>query len=76
LPQNTVSYVRHALEQIDKNEVIMEIMNINSFKPRETIYIGDMEHDIDAGKKAGVITVAVSFGYNLKKALLEKTPIF
>lgn len=60
----------------DKTEVIIEIMQKNNFKPTETIYVGDMVHDIDTGKKAGVITVIVSCGYQLKQVLLEKNPDF
>jgi phosphoglycolate phosphatase len=60
----------------NKIQVIAEIIHKNSFKPQKTIYVGDMIHDIDAGKKAKVITVAVSHGYQLKQTLLEKNPDF
>lgn len=35
----------------DKTIVINEIVNRNNFIPEETIYVGDMTHDIEAGKK-------------------------
>ena len=60
----------------NKVKTITEIMCKNNFKPKETIYIGDMTHDIDAGKKAGISTVAVSYGYQSKEKLLEKNPDF
>lgn len=60
----------------NKVEAITEVIRRNNFKPEETIYIGDMTHDIDAGKKAGVITVVVSYGYQSKEKLLEKNPDF
>ena len=60
----------------DKTEIVIEIMSKNNFKSDETIFIGDMTHDIDAGKKAGVTTVAVSYGYQSKEKLLEKNPDF
>ena len=60
----------------DKTEVVLEIMQKNNFKPAETIYVGDMVHDIDTGKKAEIITVIVSCGYQSKKVLLEKSPDF
>ena len=60
----------------DKTEVVSEIMRKNNFKPIETIYVGDMAHDIDTGKKAGIITVIVSCGYQSKEKLLEKNPDF
>ncbi len=60
----------------DKTEVVVGVMNKNSFKSDETIFVGDMTHDIDAGKKAGVITVAISQGYQSKEKLLKKNPDF
>jgi phosphoglycolate phosphatase-like HAD superfamily hydrolase len=38
--------------------------------------VGDMTHDIDAGKKAKVITIAVSWGYQPKEKLTEENPNF
>ena len=60
----------------DKTEVVLEIMQKNNFKPVETIYVGDMVHDIDTGKKAEIITVIVACGYQSKEVLLEKSPDF
>lgn len=34
-------------------------------KPAEAIYVGDHRRDIDAGKNAGMRTIAVSYGYIL-----------
>ena len=34
------------------------------------MYVGDMTHDIDAGKKAKVMTVALDWGYQTKEALI------
>jgi phosphoglycolate phosphatase len=53
----------------DKTETISEIMRQYGFEPNETAYVGDMVHDIDAGKKANVTTVAVSWGYQPKEKL-------
>ena len=58
----------------NKTEIILEILKRNNFNPSETIYVGDMTHDIDAGKKAGVTTVAVDWGYQLKEKLISKNP--
>lgn len=60
----------------DKVKVVMEVMNKNNFKPNETIFIGDMTHDVDAARKAGIKIVAVSCGYQSKEKLLEKNPDF
>jgi phosphoglycolate phosphatase len=37
----------------------------------ESIIVGDSNHDIEAGKKAGVKTVAVTYGYKPKELLTE-----
>lgn len=58
----------------DKVEIIEEIVGRNNFNPSETIFVGDMTHDIVAGKKASVKTVAIGWGYQAKEALLEACP--
>ncbi len=49
---------------VDKTETIHQILEENSLDPRETVFVGDMEHDIAAGRAGGVITCAVLTGYN------------
>jgi len=39
--------------------------------PEESIIVGDSNYDIEAGKKAGVKTVAVTYGYRPKESLTE-----
>jgi len=58
----------------DKTEVILDMMDELGFKKNETAYVGDMTHDIDAGKKAGVTTIAVTWGYQPKERLEESGP--
>jgi HAD superfamily hydrolase (TIGR01509 family) len=42
--------------------------------PEETVYIGDMEDDIMAGKNAGVKTMAVSWGWHSVEKLKRCNP--
>jgi len=58
----------------DKTETILDILQRNNFNPQQTMYVGDMTHDIDAGKKAGVVTVALGWGYQPKDKLMESNP--
>jgi len=37
-------------------------------------FVGDEVRDIEAGKKAGINTIAVSWGYNTKAALDKEHP--
>lgn len=60
----------------DKREVIMEVMRGCGFGKDGTAYVGDMTHDVEAGKKAGIITVAVTWGYQLKEKLAGSGPDF
>jgi phosphoglycolate phosphatase len=59
---------------LDKTEVIAEILQRNGFKPEETIFVGDMPHDIDAAKKVGAISVGISWGHKSKEILEASNP--
>ena len=60
----------------NKKRAIVELMERNNFVPEETVYFGDMVLDIKAGKKAGVKTVAVSWGYQPREKLKKVDPDF
>jgi phosphoglycolate phosphatase len=36
---------------------------IAGFDPKSTIYVGDAERDVEAGRRAGMTTIAVGYGY-------------
>lgn len=44
-------------------EPVLKIMSLLSINPEEAIIVGDSTYDINAGRAAGVTTVAVSYGY-------------
>ncbi len=58
----------------DKSQVITDILQRNNFQPKESMYIGDMPHDIQAGKKGGVISVGISWGHKSKEMLEAANP--
>jgi len=60
----------------DKIAVINEVLKRNSFLPSETAYVGDMTHDIKAGKAGGVKTIAITWGYDSKDKLEKVKPDF
>jgi len=41
-----------------------------SVSPQESMIVGDSNYDIEAGKKAGIRTVAVTYGYRAKEFLI------
>ena len=58
----------------DKREKIHEILAENNLKPDETLFIGDMEHDIETAKHGGVHSCAVLTGYNTLEQLRAAQP--
>src|ERR1039457_5729259 len=58
----------------DKREKIHEILRENNLKPDETLFIGDMEHDIETAKHGGVHSCAVLTGYNTLEQLRAAQP--
>ncbi len=58
----------------DKTERIHEILKENHLDPRETVFIGDMQHDIVAARHGGVHSVAVLTGFNRSDQLRAVKP--
>src|ERR1043166_1929808 len=49
---------------LDKREKIHEILTKHQLVAEETLFIGDMQHDIETAKHGGVYSCAVLTGYN------------
>jgi phosphoglycolate phosphatase len=58
----------------DKTQKIHQILAENGLERRQTLFVGDMEHDIEAGKAGGVQTCAVLSGYNHGEKLRALQP--
>jgi phosphoglycolate phosphatase len=58
----------------DKRQRIHDILTENGLKPDETLFIGDMEHDIDTARHGGIHSVAVLTGYNTLEQLRRAEP--
>lgn len=61
---------------IDKRTEIHHLLESLDMRPEETAFIGDMRHDIDAGKAAGVLTIATCTGYESAAQLMTAGPDF
>lgn len=48
----------------DKQKRIHDILAENKLKPDETLFVGDMQHDIETARHGGVHSCAVLTGYN------------
>jgi phosphoglycolate phosphatase len=55
-------------------EIILKIMKSCRVNKKETVYIGDMAIDIQAGKRAGVRTIAVLTGSSSKNEIEREKP--
>ncbi|WP_457559254.1 HAD family hydrolase [Candidatus Harpocratesius sp.] len=55
-------------------EGLLKIMKIEGVKPKNTLFIGDMVSDIDAGKNAQIRTIAVASGILAREKLEAAQP--
>jgi ADP-ribose pyrophosphatase YjhB (NUDIX family) len=58
----------------DKREKIHEILNEHGLDPDETLFVGDMQHDIETARHGGIHACAVLTGYNTLSQLRESGP--
>ncbi len=58
----------------DKRQKIHEILRENHLAPGETLFVGDMQHDIETAKHGGVHSCAVLTGYNTLAQLRAAAP--
>jgi phosphoglycolate phosphatase len=58
----------------DKRKKIHEILAENHLQPDETLFIGDMEHDIETARHGGIHCCAVLTGYNTLEQLRAAKP--
>ena len=59
---------------MDKREKIREILHAHALDPMETMFVGDMVHDIETAKHGGVLDVAVLTGFDRIEKLLPAQP--
>lgn len=58
----------------DKTEKLAEITKQLGVRPSEIAYVGDTTHDINAAKKAGVHSIAITRGYQEEGQLEKEGP--
>ncbi|HMJ67220.1 MAG TPA: NUDIX domain-containing protein [Candidatus Binatia bacterium] len=58
----------------DKRAKIHEILSDHKLHPGETLFVGDMQHDIETAKHGGVHSCAVLTGYNSAAQLRASEP--
>ncbi len=58
----------------DKRRKIHEILEENDLEPGATLFVGDMQHDIETAKHGGIHSCAVLTGYNTLEQLRAAGP--
>jgi ADP-ribose pyrophosphatase YjhB (NUDIX family) len=58
----------------DKRQKIHEILRDNKLRAEETLFIGDMQHDIETARHGGIHSCAVLTGYNTLEQLRAALP--
>jgi len=58
----------------DKRQKIHEILEENGLAPEETLFVGDMQHDIETARHGGIHSCAVLTGYNTLEQLRAAEP--
>jgi phosphoglycolate phosphatase-like HAD superfamily hydrolase/ADP-ribose pyrophosphatase YjhB (NUDIX family) len=68
-------YFRQAYTQaLDKRKVILHLLAEHDLDAGETIFIGDMVHDVETARHAGVMSCAVLTGYDSLAKLKAANP--
>ena len=65
---------REYVSVMDKRLKIREIMEENKLTADETVFIGDMQHDVETAKEGGIFSCAVLTGYNTASQLAVAQP--
>lgn len=58
----------------DKRKRIHEILEENHLAPKETMFVGDMQHDVETARHGGIHSCAVLTGYNTLAQLRAAKP--
>jgi phosphoglycolate phosphatase-like HAD superfamily hydrolase/ADP-ribose pyrophosphatase YjhB (NUDIX family) len=58
----------------DKRKKIHDILQENKLEPGETLFVGDMQHDIETARHGGIHSCAVLTGYNTLGQLRSAQP--
>ncbi len=58
----------------DKRKKIHQILDENQLRPEETLFIGDMQHDVETAHHGGIYSCAVLTGYNSLEQLRAAQP--
>jgi phosphoglycolate phosphatase len=58
----------------DKLEAVQKLIKDHSLSRRDTIFVGDSNHEIDVSKKTGIKSIAVTWGFTSEQKLQARNP--
>jgi phosphoglycolate phosphatase-like HAD superfamily hydrolase/ADP-ribose pyrophosphatase YjhB (NUDIX family) len=61
-------------QAIDKRKTILQVLADHDINPQETLFVGDMQHDIETARHGGVKSCAVLTGYDSLEKLTDVSP--
>jgi len=81
IPEAKQGEVFHLFKDIlcrvhEKEDGINDVVKRHKLIPKETMYVGDTSGDVEAGKRAGVKTVGIPWGYQTEDLLRQSNPDF
>jgi len=59
---------------LDKRKVIGEILETHEMEKSDTVFVGDMIHDVDTAHHGGIMSIGVLTGYNRAPVLAASEP--
>ncbi len=68
------SFVHSELNLFGKHKKLKKILSEYSLAPEQTCYVGDETRDIEAAKKVGIKSIAVTWGYESREILSKLEP--
>jgi len=71
---NIIRYVYSSKRLFGKATVLKKILKEQGMERKDTIYIGDEVRDVEAAKKANILSGAVTWGLNGKEILENSNP--
>lgn len=74
--ENCFDFIYGETSIFGKHRTINKLLKQIKIRPEEIIYVGDETRDIVAAKKSKIKAIAVSWGFNSKKALQAQNPDF
>ncbi|MSR66042.1 MAG: HAD family hydrolase [Pedosphaera sp.] len=67
-------FERAYIQVMDKRDKICELLGENSLNPKETMFVGDMPHDVETAKHGKVWSCAVLTGFTPQEQLQMSNP--